>query len=109
MYGSWGATGDRTAAATFLVPLSDPEAGFVGFFTIRTSIEVAEDGQSFAGTYTAEPPAAMAEAMGAPVGQLGPGEVTGQRIAVEPMGEPVGPLPEEPEEVSPSPAPSPAA
>ena len=53
----------------------------------------------------------MAEAMGAPVGQLGPGEVTGQRIAVEPMGEPVGPIPEEggPEEGSPSPAASPAA
>ena len=37
----------------------------------------------------------MAQALGAPVGQLGPGEVTGQRIAVEPMGEPVGPLLEE--------------
>ncbi len=69
--------------------------GFVGYATIRTSIEVAEDGQSFAGTYTIEPPAGMAEAMGLPAGQLGPGDVTGQRIAVEPMGEPVGPLPEE--------------
>ena len=94
-YGSWVATGDRSGDATFLVAFSDPEAGFVGFATIRTSIEVAEDGQSFAGTYTFEPPAGMAEAMGLPVGQLGPGEVTGQRIAVEPMGEPVGPLPEE--------------
>ena len=88
-YGSWAATGERSADATFLVPQNDPEAGFVGYATIRTSIEVAEDGQSFAGTYTIEFPAAMAEAMGLPVGQLGPGEVTGQRIAVEPMGEPV--------------------
>ena len=95
-YGSWAATGDGTADAVFLFPLSDPEAGFVGYGTARTSIEVAEDGQSFAGTYTIELPAGMAEAMGVPVGQLGPGEVTGQRIAVEPMGEPVGPLPEEP-------------
>jgi len=94
-YGSWTATGDRSADATFLVPINDPEAGFLGFLTIRTSVEVAEDGQSFAGTYTLEYPAGMAEAMGAPVGQLGPGEVTGQRIAVEPMGEPVGPLLEE--------------
>ncbi len=83
--------------------------GFVGYVTVRASIEVAEDGQSFAGTYTIELPAGMAEAMGAPVGQLGPGEVTGQRIAVEPMGEPVGPLlaeggPEQP----PSPEASPA-
>ena len=98
-YGSWAATGERSADATFLFPLSDPEAGFVGFAMVRTSIEVAEDGQSFAGTYTYEPPAGMAEAMGAPAGQLGPGDVTGQRIAVEPMGEPVGPLPvEEPVE-----------
>ncbi len=68
----------------------------VGYATIRTSIEVAEDGQSFAGTYTIEFPAGMAEALGLPVGQqVGPGAVTGQRIAVEPMGEPVGPLPEE--------------
>ena len=59
-YGSWAATGDRTADATFLAPVNDPEAGFLGFFTIRTSIEVAEDGQSFAGTYTTEFPAAMA-------------------------------------------------
>jgi hypothetical protein len=103
-YGSWAATGDQSADATFLVPINDPEAGFVGYLTIRTSIEVAEDGQSFSGTYTIEPPAAMAEAMGVPVGQLGPGTVTGQRIAVEPMSEPVGPLPAEP---GPEPAASP--
>jgi hypothetical protein len=46
----------------------------------------------------------MAEAMGVPVGQLGLGTVTGQRIAVEPMGEPVGPAPAEP---GPEPAASP--
>ena len=111
-YGAWTATGERSSDATFLIPQRDPECGcFVGYATVRTSTEVAEDGQSFAGTYTIEPPAAMAEAMGIPVGQLGPGDVTGQRIAVEPMGEPVGPLPEEggSEEGSPSPAPSPAA
>ncbi len=111
-YGSWAATGDQTADATFVTPANDPEAGFLGFFTVRTSIEVAEDGQSFTGTYTIEYPAAMAEAMGMPVGQYGPGEVTAQRVAVEPMGEPVGPIPQEeggPEEGSPSPAPSPAA
>jgi hypothetical protein len=100
-YGSWAATGDRTADATFMFPFIDPEGNFVGYATVRTSIEVAEDGESFAGTYTFEVPAEVAEAFGAPVGQLGPGEVTGQRIAVEPMGEPVGPIPEEPEETAP--------
>ncbi len=94
-YGSWAATGQSSADATFLIPLYDPEGGFGGYLTARTSIEVAEDGQSFAGTYTVELPAGMAEALGAPLGQLGPGDVTGQRIAVEPMGEPVGPLLEE--------------
>jgi hypothetical protein len=97
-YGSWTATGEQTADAIFLVPVNDPEAGFLGFFTVRASIEVAEDGQSFAGNYTLEYPAAMAEAMGMPVGQYGPGDVIGQRIAVEAMGEPVGPIPEEPVE-----------
>jgi hypothetical protein len=93
-YGTWAATGDRTADATFLFPLGDPAAGsFDGYGMVRSSIEVSEDGQSFAGTYTYEFPAGMAEAMGFQVGQLGPGEVTGQRIAVEPMGEPVAPLP----------------
>jgi hypothetical protein len=109
-YGSWAATGERSADATILIPLIDPTAGFVGYTTIRTSIEVAEDGQSFAGTYTFEPPAGMAEALGAPDGEYGPGEVTGQRIAVEPMGEPVGPIPEEggPDQ-PPTPEASPAA
>jgi hypothetical protein len=97
-YGSWVPTGDRTADATFLFPFVDPEAGLVGYGTIRTSIEVAEDGQTFAATYTIEPPSGVAEALGLPVGKYGPGEVNGQRIAVEPMGEPVGPIPEEPEE-----------
>lgn len=93
-YGSWVPTGERSADVTFLVPFTDPEAGFVGYATVRASVEVAEDGQSFAGTYTFEPPAAFAEAMGIPAGQLGPGNVTAQRIAVEPMGEPIGPLPD---------------
>jgi hypothetical protein len=95
-YGSWAATGERSADATFLFPLYDPACGCaVGYGTIRASIEVAEDGQSFMGTYTVEFPASMAEALGAPAGQLGPGTVTGERIAVEQMGEPVGPLPPE--------------
>jgi hypothetical protein len=95
-YGSWAATGERSLDATFLSPQQDPECGcLVGYGTIRTSVEVAADGQSFAGTYTIEFPAAMAEAMGLPLGQqVGPGTVTGQRITVEPMGEPV-PFPDE--------------
>jgi len=89
-----------------VTPANDPEAGFLGFFTVRTSIEVAEDGQSFTGTYTIEYPAAMAEAMGMPVGQAGPGDVTAQRVVVEPMGVPVGPIPEEADTDQPAPPPT---
>jgi hypothetical protein len=108
-YGAWAATGEQSADAIFLVPVNDPEAGILGYVTIRTSIEVAEDGQSFTGPYTVEFPAAMAEAFGAPVGELGPSEVTGQRIAVEPMGEPVGPIPEEGGPAEPESPPTPEA
>ena len=97
-YGSWAATGDRSADATIRFPWLDPEAGFLGIATMRASVEVSEDGQTFAGTYTAELPAALAEAMGVPVGELGPGDVSGTRVVVEPMGEPVAPMPEMAEE-----------
>jgi hypothetical protein len=42
-----------------------------------------------------ELPVAMAQAMGVPAGELGPGTVSARRIAVEPMGTPVGPIPPE--------------
>jgi hypothetical protein len=92
-YGSWVSTGERNADATFLVAFTDPEAGFLDYAVFRASVEVSEDGQSFSGTYTIEPPAEMAEAFGMPAGEQGPGDVTGQRIAVEPMGETVAPIP----------------
>ena len=97
-YGTWAATGDLTSDVTFLSPMVDPEAGFLGFVTIRAGVELAEDGQSFTGAWTAEFPADVAEAMGMPVGELGPSDVSGVRIVVEPMGEVVGPMPEMAEE-----------
>jgi hypothetical protein len=92
--GAWEPTGERTVDVTFHGLSFAPDGGFGGLFTIRASGEVAEDGQTFTATYTVEPPAAMAQMMGAPEGQLGPGEVTAQRIGVEPMGETVGPIPD---------------
>lgn len=92
--GVWSPTSETGADVLFHVPVEDPEAGFVGFGTTRASVEVAENGQSWSGTYTFEPPAAMAEAMGLPVGELGPVEVTAQRITLEPMGEPVASMPD---------------
>ena len=92
--GSWEPTGERTADVTFHGLAFAPDGGFGGLLTIRASGEVAEDSQTFTATYTLELPAAMAQMMGAPEGQLGPGEVTAQRIAIEPMGETVGPIPD---------------
>ena len=98
--GSWVPTGERSADLTFYVPMSDPEAGFLGFLIVRGDALVSEDGQSFTGTWTVEFPGAMVEAGGLPAGQLGPGEVTARRVNVEPMGAPVAPwpLPPPPEE-----------
>jgi hypothetical protein len=92
-YGVWVPTGEASADATFLLGFSDPQAGFLGYSVFRTSVEVSADGQTLSGSYTIEPPPEMAEAFGIPVGQLGPGEVTGQRVVVEPMGETVAPIP----------------
>lgn len=50
--GSWRPTDKTSAEATILLPSTDPEAGFAGFITFRTNLEVATDGQSFSGTYT---------------------------------------------------------
>jgi hypothetical protein len=83
--GAWEPTGPTSAALT-LVIFSPPDEGG-GMITIRATIEVAADGQTFTGDYTIE-----AGFEGAPPGEFGPGSVTATRIAVEPMGSPVGSL-----------------
>ena len=98
--GSWVPTGERTADTMIQNPMSDPEGGSLGLIIVRGDAVVAEDGQTFTGTWTVEFPGAMVEGAGLPAGELGPGNVTAQRVAVEPMGEPVAPwpLPSPPEE-----------
>ena len=78
--GSWETTGGTTADMTFLIIGSD---GFM--LTIRASLDAA-DGQSLTGTYTTE----FVDPDGVSTGEVGPGEVEGTRITVEPQGEPVG-------------------
>jgi hypothetical protein len=91
--GSWLPTGDRSADLTFYAGLiPDPDIGYIGFLIIRGDVVVSEDGQSFQGTWTAQYP--KVDPWGeVPDGQLGPIEVTGRRVNVEPMGTPVGPWP----------------
>lgn len=93
--GSWAPSGEHSADITLYGPVIEPEVGFLGFVIIRISGEVSEDGQSLTGTATYEFPAAMVQAVGLPEGQLGPVGFSGQRILVDPMGEPVAPLPAE--------------
>ena len=84
--GTWSATGDSTTDLT-IVSVFTEENGVNSKFIIRASIEVADDGQSFTAQYTFE-----VEGVPGMEGQYGPGTATGTRIAVEPVGTPVGPL-----------------
>ena len=85
--GAWEATGPTSAALTLVqqFPTEDDESAEQ--VTIRATIEVDPDGQSFTGEYTIE-----LAGEGAPAGEYGPGTVTGTRIVVEPMGTPAGSL-----------------
>ena len=82
--GAWRATGAQSAEMNFhqLIPVE--QGG--GISTIRAAIEVGADGQSVTAMYTLE----LVDADGVATGQYGPGQVSGTRIAVEPMGEPLG-------------------
>jgi hypothetical protein len=86
--GVWEPTGPTSAALTFSD--TDPPEEGGGTFTIRATIEVAPDGQSLTADYTVE----VSGVEGVPTGEFGPGQVTGTRVVVEPMGTPVGSLDE---------------
>jgi len=84
--GAWEATGPTSANVTFVESIPADEGG--GTVMLRVAVEVAPDGQSFTGDYTVE----LGGSEGAPTGEYGPGSVTATRVAVEPMGTPVGSL-----------------
>lgn len=111
-FGAWEATGPNTANLTFVSQYPDDAGAFGGSSKIRASIMVSADGLSLSASYTIEfqdstgtdtgalTPAVVnadytanfvAFAAGAS-GQFGPGSVTGIRMLVEPMGQPVAPL-----------------
>jgi hypothetical protein len=86
--GVWAARGRRGADVNVLLPRGDGD-GYVGFNTLRGSVEVSQDGQSFTATYTMDIPIRGEGTSG----QLGPVAASGVRVDVEPMGEAVGPVP----------------
>jgi hypothetical protein len=82
--GVWEPTGPNSVTVTFVdqVPL---EAGGFATETIRASIEVTPDGQSWTAEFTVE-----VSGGGFPEGQYGPGTVSATRMAAEPPGTPAG-------------------
>jgi hypothetical protein len=95
--GAWRPTTRRTADATLLLPFFDEE-GFIGFSIARADVILSIDGLTFSATYTQEIP----DREGGTTGQLGPATATGSRLIVEPIGEPVAPLPAAMPEASPT-------
>jgi hypothetical protein len=79
--GAWEPTGDLTANMTF----TSYDEG--GAYRVRAAVEVAEDGQSFSGTFTFE---LVDPASGEGMGEYGPGTVTATRLVAEGPGTPVG-------------------
>jgi hypothetical protein len=83
--GAWEATGERSFAGTFIQQFGSEEEGAFTV-TICAAGEVDASGDAFTATYTLE----LTLPDGTKTGEHGPGFAEATRIAVEPMGTPVG-------------------
>ncbi len=79
--GAWEPAGESTADVTFTMVTDGP-----GQIVIRVSLEVAPDGQAFTGTFTNE--IVVDPVGGITSGEIGPGMLTGTRMAAEAPGTP---------------------
>ena len=79
--GVWEPSGANTANMTFWG--LDPSGGML---IVRAELEVGADGRTVTGTYTVE----FIEPDGTVSGEIGPGNVEGTKLAVEPQGDPIG-------------------
>ena len=84
--GAWASTGDNTAILTIVFLDADDDGSAAGQATVRATIEVAADGQTFTASYTLE----FTDPNGTSTGEFGPADATGTRIVAEAPGEPVG-------------------
>ena len=80
--GVWAPTSDTTADVTFTGVTNGP-----AYVTVRASVQVASDKQSFTGTFTTE--SVFDPAHGGTSGEIGPGAVEGTRMPVQGPGTPV--------------------
>jgi hypothetical protein len=101
--GSWQATGERTAAFTFVIQASDAAQHFTGTIVIRGTAEVDASGDTFTAPYSYT----VVQEDGT-VLDSGTGTVTGTRLPIEPVDKKGSPLAGYPT-VVPSPEASPAA
>jgi hypothetical protein len=86
--GAWVSTGDNTAILTIVFLEAADDGSAAGQATVRATIEVAADGQSFTASYTLE----FIDPDGTSTGEYGPVDATATRIVAEAPGEPVGTL-----------------
>jgi hypothetical protein len=86
--GVWEATGANSVALTQLLHDQDETSNFAGTLMVRATIDIDESGDAWTAEYTLE----FIGPDGTSSGETGPGTATAERIAVEPMGTPVGPL-----------------
>lgn len=88
--GTWESTGPDTAAFTILFLDVAENDELIGTTKVRATAEVDEAGDAFSAEYTLE----FLEPDGTGDGEVGPGTASGERIAVEEMGEPVASITE---------------
>jgi hypothetical protein len=86
--GVWEATGARQVVLTELLHEQDETGDFAGTLMVRATIYLDEAGDAWTAEYTLE----FTGPDGTSAGEMGPGTATAERITVEPMGTPVGPL-----------------
>jgi hypothetical protein len=85
LLGVWEPTGPSTANLTFTQYEADDNGDYAGGYTIRASVEIGADGNSFTADYTLE----VLNPDGTSSGQAGPGTVSATRVMVEAPGTPV--------------------
>jgi hypothetical protein len=78
--GVWAADAPNTGAMTYDMQVSDETGMVLGYFTIQGTFEVSADGQTLTGLYTTT----FTDPTGATM-PLGGGDLSGTRMAVEPL------------------------
>jgi len=86
--GRWESTGDDSANLNIWFLQTDDHGNYTGTIIVRAMVHLAADGQSFDADYTLE----LMQPDGSMSDQYGPAHAHGDRLSVEPMGGPVGPL-----------------